>query len=134
MSILASFYNVKYCFKVKGAQLFFNVLLCVFLSACAGPTEVVLGEPKSAWDFDHNLQFKTTQFDEHHYRVEVIAKNEARFERLAAFLLRKSYLICEGEYGFTLTFIKGVKSFDFKRATPNLILPNLTADLECPVH
>jgi len=108
-------------------------LLCVLLlSACAGPTQAVLGQAQSEWDFDHKLQFKRTQFDDNHYQLEVIPNNKVNFERLSAFLLRRSYLIC-GSYGYKLELIKGVESFDFPRASPNLIMPNLTAKLECPL-
>jgi len=108
-------------------------LICfLFLSACASPELTVIGQAKSEWDFDHNLQFKKTKFDDKHYRLEVIANNKTRFERLSAFLLRRSYLICGG-HGFKLTLIKGVESFDFKKQSPNLIKSNLTAELECPI-
>lgn len=113
-------------------QIFLPVLCLFLLGSCAGPSEVVLGQEKSEWDFDHELQFKKTKFDEDHYKLEVIANNKSNFERLSAFLLRRSYLIC-GAYGYKLELIKGVESFDFPRASPNLIMPNLTAKLECPI-
>ncbi|MEI6893512.1 MAG: hypothetical protein V5789_02535 [Colwellia sp.] len=106
--------------------------LCFFLlSSCATADKVVLGQAKSEWDFDHELQFKKTQFDDNHYTLEVITRRNVSFERMSAFLLRRSYLICGG-YGYQLTLIKGVESFDTKRASPNLIMANLTAKLECP--
>jgi hypothetical protein len=108
------------------------VLIPFLLSACAGPTPAVLGQAQSEWDFDHKLQFKRTQFDDNHYQLEVIPNNKVDFERLSAFLLRRSYLIC-GSYGYKLELIKGVESFDFPRASPNLIMPNLTAKIECPI-
>ncbi|KGJ92268.1 hypothetical protein [Colwellia psychrerythraea] len=108
-------------------------LCALFLGACAGPSTAVLGQAQSEWDFDHQLQFKKTIFDADHYQLEVIANNKVSFERLSAFLLRRSYLIC-GQYGYKLELIKGVESFDFPRASPNLIMPNLTAKLECAIH
>ena len=107
-------------------------LCALFLGACAGPSTAVLGQAKSEWDFDHQLQFKKTKFDENNYQLEVIVNNKVSFERLSAFLLRRSYLIC-GQYGYKLQLIKGVESFDFPRASPNLIMPNLTAKLECAI-
>ncbi|PKI13525.1 hypothetical protein [Colwellia sp. 12G3] len=107
--------------------------LCFFsLVACAGPSQVVLGQAQTEWDFDHQLQFKKTQFDDKHYQLEVIPNNKVSFERLSAFLLRRGYLIC-GQYGYKLALINGVESFDYPRASPNLIMPNLTAKLECPL-
>lgn len=91
-----------------------------------------LGQASSEWDFDHNLQFKKTKFDDRNYQLEVIPNSKVNFERLSVFLLRRSYLICQG-YGYKLELIKGVESFDHFRASPNLIMPNLTAKLECPI-
>jgi len=120
-------------FTLKSVLHNITFLLCVsLLAACAGPSQVVLGKAQSEWDFDHKLQFKRTQFDDSHYQLEVISNNKVNFERLSAFLLRRSYLIC-GSYGYKLELIKGVESFDFPRASPNLIMPNLTAKLECPI-
>lgn len=114
---------------LKSALLF----CCVFLlSACAGPSTAALGEAQTDWDFDHNLQFKKTKYDENHYKLEVIPNSKVDFERLSAFLLRRGYLIC-GTYGYKLEMITGVESFDFPRASPNLIMPNLTAKLECAI-
>ena len=111
-----------------------SLLLFIFiLSSCAGPSQVVLGQAQSEWDFDHQLQFKKTQFDDNHYQLEVIPNNKVSFERLSAFLLRRSYLIC-GMYGYKLELITGVESFDYPRASPNLIMPNLTAKLECAIN
>ncbi|WP_083494318.1 hypothetical protein [Colwellia sp. MT41] len=103
------------------------------LPGCAtSASDVPLGQAQSQWDFDHQLQFKKTQFDDNHYRLEVMPNNKVSFERLSAFLLRRSYLIC-GTYGYKLELITGVESFDYSRASPNLIMPNLTAKLECPL-
>lgn len=108
------------------------VAICtVIMAACATvPTDVKTGETKSSWDFDHKLQYKKTRIDDTHYHLEVITNNKTNFERMSAFLLRRSYLICGG-YGYSLEFIKGVESFDFKRQSPNLIRSNLMAKLTC---
>ena len=108
-------------------------LCALFLGACAGPSTAVLGQAKSEWDFDHQLQFKKTKFDDNNYQLEVIANNNVSFDRLSAFLLRRGYLIC-GQYGYKLELVKGVESFDYPRASPNLIMPNLTAKLECAIN
>ena len=119
----------------QSTQLVFKSTLLVFLifllGACAGPSQAVLGQAQSEWDFDHKLQFKRTQFDEHNYQLEIIPNNKVSFERLSVFLLRRGYLIC-GRYGYKLELITGVESFDHFRASPNMIMPNLKAKLECP--
>ncbi|PKG81497.1 hypothetical protein CXF85_18705 [Colwellia sp. 75C3] len=107
-----------------------TTLCFCLLVACAAPSKGVLGQAKTEWDFDHQLQFKKTEFDENHYLLEVIPNNKVSFERLSAFLLRRGYLIC-GSYGYKLELITGVESFDYPRASPNFIMPNLTARLEC---
>lgn len=110
----------------------FCIISIIFISACSSQEEIPLGEVESAWDFDHKLQFHKTKLDKNHYRLEVITSKKAKFSRLSAFLLRKSYLICGG-YGFTLTPVKGIESVDYKRASPNLIRANLVANIECPI-
>ena len=120
--------------KTKLAHKYILPPLCAFfLGACAGPSTAVLGQAKSEWDFDHQLQFKKTKFDDNNYQLEVIANNNVSFDRLSAFLLRRGYLIC-GQYGYKLQLVKGVESFDYPRASPNLIMPNLTAKLECAIN
>ncbi len=107
-------------------------LLILLTSGCASQSDdIPLGEAKSAWDFDHNVQYKKTKFDENTYQLEVISNSKVNFERLSVFLLRRSYLICGG-YGYKLELIKGIESFDHFRASPNMIMPNLTAKIECP--
>jgi len=84
----------------------------------------------TSWDFDHNLQYKKTQFNENNYQLEIIPNSKVNFERLSAFLLRRGYLIC-GTYPYKMELIAGVEGFDYARASPNFIMPNLTAKLEC---
>jgi hypothetical protein len=89
------------------------------------------GVAQSKWDFDHKLQYKKTKLSANIYQLEVVSSYKTKFERLSAFLLRRGYLIC-GQYGYKLEVIKGVESFDHLKASPNLIMSNLTAELECP--
>lgn len=118
---------IKYiALSIKAALL----ILCI--AGCATQsTDAPVGEAKSAWDFDHKVQYKKTKFDENTYQLEVIPNSKVNFERLSVFLLRRSYLICGG-YGYKLELIKGIESFDHFRASPNMIMPNLTAKIECP--
>jgi len=110
------------------------ILLCLILSACTiDPNANSQGAIGSQWDFDHELQYKKTQLSDSSYQLEVIANQKVSFERISAFLLRRGYLIC-GQYGYKLELITGVESFDFHRASPNLIMPNLKAILECPIQ
>ena len=106
--------------------------LIVVLSACASSNVMENGEAISAWDFDHEVHFLYTKIDEHNHQLSVVPSNKVSFGRLSAFLMRKSYLIC-GSYGYKVEILNGVESFDHNRASPNLIMPNLTANLECPV-
>jgi len=117
-------------------KIFQGGVLALFVavtSSCAtNENNQVLGQAKSEWDFDHQVQFKKTKFDDNNYQLEVMPNTKVSFERLSAFLLRRGYLIC-GTYGYKLELITGVESFDYPRASPNLIMPNLTAKLECPI-
>lgn len=106
--------------------------ICTISSCATKEGTQVLGQVKSEWDFDHQVQFKKTKFDDNNYQLEVIPNNNVSFERLSAFLLRRGYQIC-GTYGYKLQLITGVESFDHFRASPNMIMPNLKAKLECPI-
>jgi hypothetical protein len=109
------------------------IVVCLLLSACTiDPNANPKGVIGSQWDFDHELQYKKTQLSDSSYQLEVIPNQKVSFERLSAFLLRRGYLIC-GQYGYKLELITGVESFDFPRASPNLIMPSLKAKLECPI-
>ncbi|WP_245942609.1 hypothetical protein [Candidatus Colwellia aromaticivorans] len=82
------------------------------------------------WDFDHNLQFKQTKLADKHFQLEIIPNNKVNFERLATFLLRKSYRLCGG-YHYKIEMIQGIEGFDDKRAMPNYIFPSLIAKIKC---
>ena len=106
------------------------LITLLMLNACTTTTDVPIGQSESAWDFDHKLQFLKTKLDDNHYRLEVITNKKVKFSRATAFLFRKSYLICGG-YSFTLRPVKGIESFDQKRASPHLIRSNVVVNIEC---
>ena len=83
------------------------------------------------WDFDHHLQFKQIQFTKHSYQLEVIPNKKVSFERLAAFLLRKSYSLCQN-YQYQLKVIQGVEEFDEHNIMANYIPRRLVAHINCP--
>lgn len=60
----------------------------------------------------------------------MISNNKVNFERLATFLLRKSYSLCGG-YHYKIEVIQGIEDFDDKRTMPNYIFPSLIAKIEC---
>ena len=108
------------------------ITLSFALSSCAMKSDHVLNSTGgSQWDFDHQVQYKQRQIAANSYQLEVISGHRVKFERLSAFLLRQSYLIC-GQYGYKLEVLKGVESYDHKKGSPNLILSNLIAKLKCP--
>ena len=109
------------------------ITLSFVLSSCAIKSDHVLQSTGgSQWDFDHQVQYKQTQIAENSYQLEVISGHRVKFETLSAFLLRRGYLIC-GNYGYKIEVLNGVQSYDHFKASPNLIMPNLSAKLDCPV-
>jgi len=106
------------------------VLAGILLTGCVNFNQLNTG---NEWDFDHQVQYKKTKLSANIYQIEIVSGNSANFDKLSAFLLRQSYLIC-GQYGYKLEILKGVESFDHSRASPNLIMPNLTAKLECAIN
>ncbi len=109
------------------------VILCFYLSlsACTilntGKTQ---NNGAAQWDFDHNVQFKQAKLASKHFQLEIMSNNKVDFERLATFLIRKSYSLC-GSYHYKLEMIQGIENFDDKRAMPNYIFPSLIAKIEC---
>ncbi len=108
----------------------FNQLLCCLLlgasvSGCVNTTS------EKRWDFDHEVQFSEVEISPNRYQLTVMQTNNAPFETLATFLLRRSLMLCGG-YGYKLEIEQGVEGFDDKQGAPNLILSDLSAKLECP--
>lgn len=109
------------------------VLWCLGLTGCVSPTNSSMQVDDyngSEWDFDHKLQFKKVALDENRYKLEVMPNHNVPFERLASFLLRKSYRLCGG-YSYKIEMLKGIEGYDDKLAMPNYIFPPLTAIVEC---
>jgi len=103
--------------------------LALTLTACANQVNTPNGS--SQWDFDHQVQFKQTDLENGNYHLQVIAKQDTEFSKLATFLMRRSLRICKS-YGFKIEVLKGVERFDDKLSFPNMIMPSLSANIECP--
>ena len=101
----------------------------VLFSACSNLVSTPNGA--SQWDFDHQIQFKQTYLKNGKYHLQVITKQNTEFSKLAAFLMRQSLYICKS-YGFKNEVLKGVERFDDKLSFPNMIMPSLSANIECP--
>lgn len=104
---------------------------CITLSACSiVDSQNLLNRSAAQWDFDHNVQFRQKKLDVNYYQLEIIPSSKVNFERLATFLLRKSYSLC-GSYHYKMEMIQGIENFDDKRAMPNYIFPSLIAKIKC---
>ena len=106
----------------------YYLILASALTACSNHIEVPNGA--SQWDFDHQVQFKQTNLSAGKYHLQVIAKPDVEFSRLATFLMRRSLRICQG-YGFKIEVLSGVEGFDDKLSFPNMIMPSLSANIDC---
>ena len=101
------------------------------ITACANlETEINSNNGTVQWDFDHNVQFTQTTLAKSHYQLKIIPNNKVNFERLATFLLRKYYGLCQ-HYSYHLEIVQGIEEFNDKRAMPNYIFPSLIAKVEC---
>ena len=107
------------------ATLFSTIISCTSLEKSVSNDGSI-----SLWDFDHNIQFKQTELAYKQFKLEMIPNNRVGFERLATFLLRKSYRLCGG-YHYQIEVIQGVEGFDDKPAMPNYIFPSLIAKIKC---
>ena len=107
------------------------VVTTLLLSACSSQQSLPNGA--SQWDFDHQVQFKQTDLKGGKHHLQVIAKQDTEFSKLATFLMRQSLRICKS-YGFKIEVLEGVERFDDKLSFPNMIMPSLSANIECPVQ
>lgn len=105
------------------------LFLILILTGCAQQTDYSQGQ--SQWDFDHNVQFSETRLSKNTFHIEIVPNKKIRFERLATFLMRRALDVCQS-YGFKIEVLKGVEEYDDRRSFPNLIMPRLAANIECP--
>ncbi len=105
------------------------LLLIVLVTGCAQNIESSSGA--SQWDFDHQVQFKQTELSDDRHHIQVISKQDTEFSMLATFLMRRALMVCKS-YGFKIEVLKGVERFDDKLSFPNMIMPSLSANIECP--
>jgi hypothetical protein len=111
-----------------------TLLFCLTFSACSSlDTKTSFNGGAVQWDFDHSVQFRQMILPLNHYQLEIISNNKVNFERLATFLLRKSYNLCH-HYGYQLEILQGVEGYDDKFAEPNRILPSLVAIVDCSIQ
>jgi hypothetical protein len=104
-------------------------ILPIFLLSACSSVETPNGA--SQWDFDHKIQYKKTQLSDNKYHLQVIPKLDTHFSKLATFMMRESYSIC-GTYGFKIEVLKGIEKVTDRQSFPNLIMPSLSANIECP--
>jgi hypothetical protein len=108
-----------------------GLFLAIILSGCAHLGQSTnSSNGKAQWDFDHQVQYRQTQLADNYYQLEVIPNNNVSFDRLASFLIRKSYSLC-GSYKYKLEMIKGIEGYNDKLARPHYIFSSLTANVEC---
>ena len=88
-----------------------RVVTTLLLSACSSQQSLPNGA--SQWDFDHQVQFKQTDLKGGKHHLQVIAKQNTEFSKLATFLMRQSLRICKS-YGFKIEVLEGVERFDDK--------------------
>ena len=153
-----SLFHIKGIVMNKTLQILVVLTVCLITSACANLDNNNLGQNLShnlgnnsnqdldkksdknldkaetnasaQWDFDHQVQFIQTKLTKNSYQLEIIPSSKVNFERLATFLLRKYYRICQ-HYHYKLEIVQGIEGFDDRFAMPNYIFPSLIAKVEC---
>lgn len=117
----------------KIVRLSVSILLIGNIMACSN---LAKNEPsfsgEKQWDFDHEVQFTEKRISPNQYRLRAFQMNKVPFERLASFLLRRSLIICQS-YNYKIEILQGVEEFDEKLGSPNKILKDLSANLECSI-
>jgi hypothetical protein len=116
----------------KVTRLIFVVFCLINIAACSNLTKEhpsFTGEKQ--WDFDHNLQFREIKLAPNHYQIRVFQLGNVPFEKISAFVLRRGLRICQS-YNYKVELLKGVEGFNDKQGSPNLILSDLVANIECP--
>lgn len=108
---------------------FIPLIFILVTSSCS--SNLTTTNEKSQWDFDHKVQFKQTDLKGGKHHIQVITKQDTEFSMLATFLMRRALRICKS-YGFKIEVLEGVERFDDKLSFPNMIMPSLSANIECP--
>lgn len=110
------------------AKLLIVATLFTLATGCATPNSKA---NRSQYDFDHGVFFEKEELGDNRFHILVRSDEKVPFNRLATFLIRKALQTCKS-YGFKLEVLGGVEEYDDRLAHPNLIIPSLSANLECP--
>jgi len=109
------------------------IIFTLFISGCAQITglESVTSDGKS-WDFDHQVQYDQYKINDNEYTLLIRSTNRTRFSMLSAFLVRQSFLLCEG-YGYKIEVLEGVETYNDEKYIKNYIPASLKAKIECSI-
>jgi hypothetical protein len=111
----------------------FLVLIFIgLLTSCASSGQAG-NEVLTAYDFDHQLEYKQLKLKDEVYKITVVAQQKTRFAQMSAFLLRRALAVC-GHYGFKMVVLAGIEDFDQRRSFPNYISQSLQVVVECSLH
>lgn len=105
-------------------------LMLLVITGCMSTSGKSASE-NTSFDFDHGVFFEKEDLGENRFHILVRSDKRIQFNRLATFLIRKALQTCQS-YGFKLEILEGVEEYDDRIAHPNLIIPSLSANLECP--
>lgn len=82
-------------------------------------------------DFDHQVQYSLNKEGASTFHLTVYRQNDATFERMSVFVVRKAMAICN-KMGYQVTYLAGIENVDDRTIMANKIFPPLEVKITCP--
>ncbi|WP_105166953.1 hypothetical protein [Pseudoalteromonas sp. T1lg23B] len=101
----------------------------LLLSACQH-TKTEQGKPEKHYDFDHQVHYEQTQYNNAHYLLQIKSDSYQHFLQQSVFLLRHSKRLCQGSTA-QLTLQQGVQGFEKLPTSPRPYQPDLVVEVRC---
>ena len=82
-------------------------------------------------DFDHQVQYSLNKMDASNFLLTVYRQNDATFEKMSVFVVRKALAICK-TVGYQVTYLAGIENVDDRTIMANKIFSPLEVKVTCP--
>ncbi|MCF6437373.1 hypothetical protein [Pseudoalteromonas sp. MMG022] len=105
------------------------ILSILLLSACQN-IKAVPGKPEKHYDFDHQVHYEQTKYNNAHYLLQIKSDSYRHFLQQSVFLLRHSQRLCQGSTP-QITLQQGVQGFEKLPTSPRPYQPDLVAQVRC---
>jgi hypothetical protein len=106
-----------------------TLIASTLLMACQH-TPVPMGMPEKLYDFDHQVHYEQTKYNDDHYLLKIKPDSYQFFLQQSVFLLRHAKRLCQGSTP-QLTLLQGVQTFETLPTKPRPYQNDLTTEIKC---